>query len=75
MSLKTLEIDLKICFVEHILDTMMNGAPGGGGFLCILGIKYMIGKFFSFSVILKRQRLLYSVFPSIISSQLLLALQ
>ena len=74
MSLKTLEIDLKICFVEHILDTM-NGAPGGGGFLCILGIKYMIGKFFSFSVILKSQRLLYSVFPSIISSQLLLALQ
>ena len=48
MSLKTLETDLDTCLVEHILDAMMKCAPVG--FLCILGIQYMTGSVFSFSV-------------------------
>ena len=27
ISLKTLETDLEICFVEHILDAMLKRAP------------------------------------------------
>ena len=50
----------------------MKHAPAG--FLFILGIQYMIHNSFSFPLILKLQRLVYSVFPSIFSSQLLLAL-
>ena len=47
-SLKTLETDLDTCLVENILDAMMKRAPVG--FLCILGIQYMTGSVFSFSV-------------------------
>ena len=43
--------------------------------LRILRIQYMIGSVFSFSMILKPKCLVYSVLSSIISSQLLLALQ
>ena len=56
----TLKTDLEICFVEHILDTMANLVPLG--FLCIWKFQYMIGSFYSFSVILKPRRLVYSVF-------------
>ena len=45
------------CSVEHILDAMMKRAPVG--FLCILGIQYMIGSVFSFPVILKPKGILY----------------
>ena len=44
------------------------------GFLCILGIQYIFGSVFSFSVVLKPKRLVYWVLSSIISLQLLLAL-
>ena len=44
MSLKTLEVDVKIGFVEHILDAMMKPVR----YLCILGVQYMIGKVFRF---------------------------
>ena len=73
MTLKTLQTDLETFFVEHILDAMANLVPIG--FLRIWKIQYMIGSVFSFSAILKPRRLVYSVFFSIISSQLLLALQ
>ena len=49
-SLKTLETDLEICFVKHILDAFMKRAPAG--FLSILRIQYNIGSV-SFSAILK----------------------
>ena len=49
-SLKTLETDLEICFVKHILDALMKRASAG--FLSILGIQYNIGSV-SFSAILK----------------------
>ena len=62
-----------ICFAEQILDAMMKCAAVE--FLCILGYQYMIGSVFSFSSILKPKRLVYSVFSSIISSQLSLTLQ
>ena len=59
-------------YIEKRLDEMMKRAPVG--FLFILGIKYMILSVFSFSVILKPRRSVYSVLSFIISSQLLLAL-
>ena len=71
--LKTLETDLEICFVEHILDAMLKRAPVV--LLSIVKIQCMIGCAFSFSMILKFKRLIYPVFSYIISSQLLLALQ
>ena len=60
MSLKTLETDLEICFVEHVLNAVTKRAPVG--FLWILGIQYMISSVFSFPVILKPKSLVYSVF-------------
>ena len=36
----TLEADLEMCFVEHILDALMKRAPVG--LFYILGIQYMI---------------------------------
>lgn len=44
MGLKTLEVDIKIGFVEHILDAMMKPV----GYLCILGVQYVIGRVFRF---------------------------
>ena len=73
MSLKILEADLEICFVENILDAMMKSAPVR--FLCILGVLYVIRCVYFFSVTLKTKRLVYSIFWSINSSQLLLDLQ
>ena len=67
------ESDLEICFVEHILDAMTERARAG--FLCVLGIQSLISSVFSLSVILELKRLVYFVFSSIISSQLLLPLQ
>ena len=49
MNSKALETDLEICFVQHILDVMMKQAPVW--FLCILGVQYVTGRVFSFSVI------------------------
>ena len=45
-SLKTLETVLEICFVEDILDAMIKRTPVG--FLCILEIQHMIGRFLFF---------------------------
>ena len=64
MSLKTMEADLEIRFVEHIQNAMMKHAPVR--FLCILGIQSIIGSVFS---------LFFPVFSSINLSQLLLARQ
>ena len=44
MSLKALETDLEISFVEHILDAMMKRATDQ--FLCLLEIQYMIDNVF-----------------------------
>lgn len=46
MSFKTVETDLQICFVEHILDAMMEQVPVE--FLCILGVLYLSGSVFFF---------------------------
>ena len=56
-------LGVKICFVKHGLDAMMESAPVS---TCSA---------FSFSVILKPKSLVYSVFSSITTTQLLLALQ
>ena len=55
------ETDLEICFVEQFLDAIIKRDPAE--FLCNFGIQQMIGSF-SFSVILKPKRLVYSVFSS-----------
>ena len=54
---------IKIWFVEHNLDAVMKRSPIG--FLWILEIQFMICSVSSFSVILKRKCLVYSLFLSI----------
>ena len=65
-GVKTLETDLEICFVKQLLDGVMKLAPIG--FLSILKMQHMIGKVFSFSVTLKPNCLVYSLFSSINSA-------
>lgn len=65
MSLKTLESDAEIGFAEHILDTMLIPVR----YLSILGVQYILGSAYSFSVTLEPKRLVYNVFLSINSSQ------
>ena len=72
-ELKDIETNLEIRFVEHILDAMMKCGPAG--FLCNLEIRYTIISVIPFSMILKPKRLVYSVFSSTISLELLLTLQ
>ena len=61
----------RFTFVEHIFDTIMKRAPVG--FSRVLGIQYIIGTVFAFSLILKPKCLVYSVFSFIFSLHLLLA--
>ena len=58
-----------MCFVEKILDTVMQYARTG--FLCILAIQYTIARVYYFSITLKVKRLVYFLFSSINSSHLL----
>ena len=73
MNLKILKTDIKLCLVEHILDEMIKRAQFG--FLHIFGVQYVIGRALSFSITLKPRRFIYSIFPSINSSHILLSLQ
>ena len=50
------------CFVEQILDAVMKLVPTG--FLSILKMQYIIGKVFSFSVTLKPNCLIWSLFSA-----------
>ena len=59
-GLKILETDLEICFVKQILDAVMKLAPIG--FLSIL--QYIIGKVFSFSMTLKPNCLICSLYST-----------
>ena len=70
-EIKKLEIDVKMCFVEHILDSMMKPV----GYLCFLRAQYITGSVFSFCVTLLPKRLVYFVHSPINLSQLVLALQ
>ena len=63
-------LETEIFFVEQILDEVMKLTPIG--FLSILKMQYVIGKVFSFSVTLKPNCLVYSLFSSINSAQLLI---
>ena len=44
MILKTLDKNLEICFVEHLLNVMIKSIPSG--FVCLLETQYMIGNAF-----------------------------
>ena len=59
-ELKDIGNRFRNCFVEHILDAVVKHEPVG--FLYILGIQDIISSVFSFSMILKPRRLVYSVF-------------
>ena len=63
-------LETEILFVEQILDEVMKLTPIG--FLSILKMQYIIGKIFSFSATLKPSFLVYSLFSSINSAQLLI---
>ena len=57
---------------KYFVKQMVKRIPVG--FLCMLGIQYIFGSVFSFSVILKPKPLVYWGLSSVISLQLLLAL-
>ena len=61
-GLKILETDLEIYFVKQILDAVMKLAPIG--FLSILKMQYIIGKVFSFSMTLKPNCLICSLYST-----------